>query len=112
MSRLTQPQLNFLSNYFREFFDGVWGPAMELGKQGGFTPDHFQRLYQPFVDSWGGDLSNWDGPRPPVTALPDQLPWTFEELAEINGGSEELGRTEVSCCYGTTRTVLPDSSSS
>ena len=98
MITLTSLQRDFLDRYYTEMVDAKVGYATTLARQHGFTYHHFNRLFDSYRQSWGGDLRVWGRPYPPLSPPPDPpiFPWSSLQDLEEQLRAEEAGLELVS----------------
>jgi hypothetical protein len=77
MIALTSLQRDFLDRFYTEMVNTEAGYAKTLGREYGFTYQHFNRLWDAYIHSWGGDLRVWGQPYPPLSPPPEtpSFPW-------------------------------------
>jgi hypothetical protein len=98
MMILTSLQRDFLDRFYTEMVDAQTGYATTLARKHGFTYKHFNRLWESYLQSWGGDTSAWGKPYPPLSPPPDPpiFPWPSLEALEAQLQEEEAGLVLVS----------------
>lgn len=79
----TPHQHDFFGEAYRENCYGEVGPATQFARAHGFTYAHLSRLWPSYHHSWDGNFSTWDPPAPPKRPLPQDFPFTPQELVEI-----------------------------
>jgi hypothetical protein len=96
MITLTGVQRDFLDRFYTEVVNPEAGYATTLGREHGFTYQHFNRLWVAYIHSWGGDLRVWGRPYPPLSPPPDPpiFPWpnlmALEEQLKVDAAGLEL----------------------
>jgi hypothetical protein len=98
MITLTNSQRDFLDRFYTEMVNTEVGYATTLARKHGFTYRHFNRLWDAYIRSWGGDLRVWGQPYPPLSSLPDTpiLPWPNLTALEEELKVDEAGSGMVS----------------
>ena len=95
---LTSLQRDFLDRFYTEMVNAEVGYATTLARKYGFTYQHFNRLWDAYIKSWGGDLRIWGQPYPPLSAPPDPpiFPWPDVMALEEELKADEAGLELVS----------------
>ena len=98
MTTLTSLQRDFLDRFHTEMVDAEVGQATALARKHGFTYQHFNRLWDSYLHSWGGDTRAWGSPYPPLSPPPDPpvFPWPSLKALEAQLREEEAGLVLVS----------------
>jgi hypothetical protein len=93
MITLTSLQRDFLDRFYTEMVDAEVGYATALARKHGFTYQHFNRLWDSYLKSWGGDTNAWGKPYPPLSSPPASpiFPWTSIQDLEEQLRAEEAG---------------------
>ncbi len=84
MITLTSLQRDFLDRFYTEMVDTEVGYATTLARKHGFTYQHFNRLWDRYLQSWGGDTTAWGKPYPPLSPPPASpvFPWSSIQALE------------------------------
>ncbi len=93
MITLTSLQRDFLDRFYTEMVDTEVGYATTLARKHGFTYQHFNRLWDSYLQSWGGDTRAWGKPYPPLSSPPASpvFPWSSIQELEEQLRAEEAG---------------------
>jgi hypothetical protein len=97
MTTLTSLQRDFLDRFYTEMANAEVGYATALARKHGFTYQHFNRLWDSYLQSWGGDTKAWKGAYPPLSPPPEPpiFPWPSLEALETQLEDEEAKLTLV-----------------
>jgi hypothetical protein len=97
MMILNNPQRDFLDRFYIEMVNTEVGYATTLARKHGFTYRHFNRLWDSYLQSWGGDTRAWGKLYPPLSPPPDPpvFPWPSLEALEAQLREDEARLVSV-----------------
>jgi hypothetical protein len=89
MTTLTSLQRDFLDRFYTEMVSAPVGHATALAGKHGFTYQHFNRLWDNYLQSWGGDTKAWGGLYPPLSPSPEPPIFPLPSLEALEAQLQE-----------------------